>query len=210
MINAWAGVAVFIVATAVVVWWWFRSRQVEAPGQTPPPTAAGRRATDPRDRQRDGGRRAPAPADRGAKLRGYETSVLVVSPGAEQPAQALGLRRGRRAGRPGGGSRRACSAYARTGSRRAARWATRIPCRRSRTQSAPSGPTRSSSRPTPRAGRTGSSGASSTGARERFAVPITPRGRRPRSRGLGGLALTGGRRDVLGDRGRSEPESAGP
>jgi Ca2+/Na+ antiporter len=34
VINTWAGLVVFIVLTAAVVWWWFRSRRVEAPRQT--------------------------------------------------------------------------------------------------------------------------------------------------------------------------------
>ena len=54
-----------------------------------------------------------------------------------------------------------------------ARSATPTRCRRSRTRCGPSARTRSSSRRIPRAGRTGSSAASSTRARERFAVPIT-------------------------------------
>ena len=34
VINPWAGLGVFIVLTAGVVWWWFRSRRAEAPLQT--------------------------------------------------------------------------------------------------------------------------------------------------------------------------------
>jgi GABA permease len=36
VINPWAGLAVFIVLSAVVLWWWFRARRVEAPRQTAP------------------------------------------------------------------------------------------------------------------------------------------------------------------------------
>ena len=36
VINPWAGLAVFIVLTAVVLWWWLRARRVEAPRQTAP------------------------------------------------------------------------------------------------------------------------------------------------------------------------------
>ncbi len=34
LINPWAGLGVFIVLTAGVVWWWLRSRRTEAPLQT--------------------------------------------------------------------------------------------------------------------------------------------------------------------------------
>jgi nucleotide-binding universal stress UspA family protein len=34
VINAWAGLVVFIVLTAGVVWWWLRARRLEAPRQT--------------------------------------------------------------------------------------------------------------------------------------------------------------------------------
>jgi hypothetical protein len=36
VINAWAGLVVFIVLTAAVIWWWFRSRRLEAPRQATP------------------------------------------------------------------------------------------------------------------------------------------------------------------------------
>jgi hypothetical protein len=36
VINPWAGLAMFIALTAVVLWWWFRARRVEAPRQTAP------------------------------------------------------------------------------------------------------------------------------------------------------------------------------
>jgi hypothetical protein len=37
VINKWAGLAVFIVLTAAVVWWWLRARRLEAPTRTAPP-----------------------------------------------------------------------------------------------------------------------------------------------------------------------------
>lgn len=40
VINPWAGLGVFIVLTAGVVWWWFRSRQAEAPLRTTSPHKA--------------------------------------------------------------------------------------------------------------------------------------------------------------------------
>jgi hypothetical protein len=36
VINPWAGLAVFIVLSAVVLWWWLRARRVEVPRQTAP------------------------------------------------------------------------------------------------------------------------------------------------------------------------------
>jgi Ca2+/Na+ antiporter len=36
VINKWAGLVVFIVLTAGVVWWWLRARRLEAPRQTTP------------------------------------------------------------------------------------------------------------------------------------------------------------------------------
>ena len=42
VINAWAGLAVFIVLSAGLVWWWYRTRVVEPPRQ-----AAAVRPTDP-------------------------------------------------------------------------------------------------------------------------------------------------------------------
>ena len=36
VINAWAGVAVFVLLSAGVLWWWFRARRIEAPRQTTP------------------------------------------------------------------------------------------------------------------------------------------------------------------------------
>ena len=36
VINPWAGLAVFIFLTAVVLWWWFRARRFEVPPQTAP------------------------------------------------------------------------------------------------------------------------------------------------------------------------------
>jgi hypothetical protein len=41
VINKWAGLAVFIVLTAGVVWWWLRARRLEAPTQTAPTRRGG-------------------------------------------------------------------------------------------------------------------------------------------------------------------------
>jgi Ca2+/Na+ antiporter len=36
VLNKWAGLVVFIVLTAAVVWWWLRARRLEAPERTAP------------------------------------------------------------------------------------------------------------------------------------------------------------------------------
>jgi hypothetical protein len=36
VLNAWAGLAVFIVLSAAVLWWWLRARRIEVPRQTAP------------------------------------------------------------------------------------------------------------------------------------------------------------------------------
>ena len=41
MINAWAGLVVFIVLTVAVVWWWWRSREPRAAPCRRPASAAG-------------------------------------------------------------------------------------------------------------------------------------------------------------------------
>lgn len=85
VINAWAGLAVFIVLTGGVLWWWYRSRQAGAPRQTASTHRGG-----------PGERRILVIANEtvgGAPLReqikerssGYETTVLVVSPALNSP-----------------------------------------------------------------------------------------------------------------------------
>jgi hypothetical protein len=85
VINAWAGLAVFILLTGGVLWWWYRSRQAEAPRQTASMHRGG-----------PGERRILVIANEtvgGAPLRrqieerssGYETTVLVVSPALNSP-----------------------------------------------------------------------------------------------------------------------------
>jgi hypothetical protein len=85
VINAWAGVAVFIVLTGGVVWWWYRSRQVEAPRQTASTHRGGpgeRRILVIANETVGGGPLRRQIEDRSS---GYETSVLVVSPALNSP-----------------------------------------------------------------------------------------------------------------------------
>jgi hypothetical protein len=85
VINAWAGVAVFIVLTAGVVWWWYRSRQVEAPRQTASTHRGGpgeRRILVIANETVGGG---PLRRQIEERSSGYETSVLVVSPALNSP-----------------------------------------------------------------------------------------------------------------------------
>jgi hypothetical protein len=86
VINAWAGLAVFVLLTGGVLWWWFRARRVEAaPRQTVPTHRGG-----------PGDRRILVIANEtvgGEALRdrirdrssGYRTEVLVVSPALNTP-----------------------------------------------------------------------------------------------------------------------------
>jgi hypothetical protein len=85
VINAWAGVAVFIVLTGGVVWWWYRSRQVEAPRQTASTHRGGpgeRRILVIANETVGGG---PLRRQIEERSSGYETSVLVVSPALNSP-----------------------------------------------------------------------------------------------------------------------------
>jgi nucleotide-binding universal stress UspA family protein len=85
VINPWAGLAVFVLLTAAVLWWWFQARRVEAPRQTVPA-----------QRGRPGERRILVIANEtvgGEALReriqergsGYRTDVLVVCPALNTP-----------------------------------------------------------------------------------------------------------------------------
>src|SRR2546423_9607360 len=80
VINAWAGLAVFIVLTLFVIWWWLRARRIEAQTKTVPVHRGG-----------PGERRLLVIANEtvgGGPLRerierlseGYDTKVLVVTP----------------------------------------------------------------------------------------------------------------------------------
>jgi hypothetical protein len=85
VINAWAGVAVFIVLTGGVVWWWYRSRRVEAPRQTASTHRGGpgeRRILVIANETVGGG---PLRRQIEERSSGYETSVLVVSPALNSP-----------------------------------------------------------------------------------------------------------------------------
>jgi hypothetical protein len=85
VINAWAGVAVFIVLTGGVVWWWYRSRQVEAPRQTASTHRGGpgeRRILVIANETVGGG---PLREQIEKRSSGYETTVLVVSPALNSP-----------------------------------------------------------------------------------------------------------------------------
>ena len=85
VINRWVGFAVFIVLTTGVLWWWFRSRRVEAPRQTAP---AHRGAPDERRilvvaNETVGGEALREQIERRGE--GSRTRVLVVSPALNSP-----------------------------------------------------------------------------------------------------------------------------
>jgi hypothetical protein len=85
VINAWAGLAVFIVLTGGVVWWWYRSRQVVAPRQTASTHRGGpgeRRILVIANETVGGG---PLREQIKQRSSGYETTVLVVSPALNSP-----------------------------------------------------------------------------------------------------------------------------
>jgi hypothetical protein len=85
VINTWAGLVVFIVLTAGVLWWWFQSRRVEAPRQT-----ASRQRGDPNERrilvvanETVGGEALREQIERRGE--GRRARVLVVSPALNSP-----------------------------------------------------------------------------------------------------------------------------
>ena len=85
VINPWAGLAVFIVLSAVVLWWWFRSRRVEVPRQTAP---ARRGETDEHRilviaNETVGGEALREQIER--RGQGQRSRVLVVSPALNSP-----------------------------------------------------------------------------------------------------------------------------
>jgi nucleotide-binding universal stress UspA family protein len=85
VIYAWAGLVVFIVLTVGVLWWWFRSRRVQAPRQTASPQ---RSAPDERRilviaNETVGGE--PLRQQIEQRGEGRRTHVLVVSPALNTP-----------------------------------------------------------------------------------------------------------------------------
>jgi Ca2+/Na+ antiporter len=85
VINPWAGLAVFILLSAVVLWWWFRARRVEEPRQTAP----ARRGEDDERRilvianETVGGEALREQIERRGE--GQRSRVLVVSPALNSP-----------------------------------------------------------------------------------------------------------------------------
>jgi hypothetical protein len=85
VINPWAGLGVFIVLTAGVVWWWFRSRQAEAPLRTTSPHKAdsGERRILVIANETVGGEALRDQIERRGE--GLRSDVLVVSPALNSP-----------------------------------------------------------------------------------------------------------------------------
>jgi Ca2+/Na+ antiporter len=85
VINPWAGLGVFIVLTAGVVWWWFRSRQAEAPLRTTSPHKAdsGERRILVIANETVGGEALRDQIERRGE--GLRSEVLVVSPALNSP-----------------------------------------------------------------------------------------------------------------------------
>ena len=87
VINTWAGLAVFIVLTGGVLWWWLRSRRVEAPEQTVSTHRGGpgeRRILVIANETVGGG---PLRKQIEERSSGYDTEVLVVSPALNSPVR---------------------------------------------------------------------------------------------------------------------------
>lgn len=89
VLNAWAGLVVFIVLTAAVVWWWWRSRPEVLPEQVAPSrrSAPGERRILVVANETVGGSEL---LDRIRQLsEGAQTRVLVVSPALNTPLRHL-------------------------------------------------------------------------------------------------------------------------
>jgi hypothetical protein len=89
VINAWAGLVVFIVLSAAVLWWWWRSRPEVVPEQVAPTrrSAPGERRILVIANETVGGSEL---LDRIRELgEGAETRVLVVSPALNTPLRHL-------------------------------------------------------------------------------------------------------------------------
>jgi hypothetical protein len=85
VINGWAGLAVFIVLSLGVLWWWLRARRVEAPRQSAPVHRGGpdeRRILVVANETVGGGALRERVRERSA---GYRTEVLVVTPALNTP-----------------------------------------------------------------------------------------------------------------------------
>jgi hypothetical protein len=87
VINAWAGLAVFIVLTAGLLVWWFRSRRVEPPRQTAPVHRGG---PDERRILVIANETVGGDALRNeirSRSEGYHAEVLVVTPALNSPVR---------------------------------------------------------------------------------------------------------------------------
>ena len=89
VINAWAGLVVFIVLTAIVVWWWWRSRPEVVPEQV----ASTRRSAPGERRILVIANETVGGSELLARIRqlgeGVEAHVLVVSPALNTPLRHL-------------------------------------------------------------------------------------------------------------------------
>jgi hypothetical protein len=89
VINRWAGLVVFVVLSAGVIFWWMRARRIEAPQQTTPA-----RRGDPGERrilvianETVGGEALRERVEEHS--RGHRTQVLVVTPALNSPVRTF-------------------------------------------------------------------------------------------------------------------------